>query len=94
MIDAGVRVCLNVDNLTLSGDPMYASCYPLHDDLSYAYPSGEIAHLVADCSFTWAEVKEILMNGVRASFGADADDDFIHQYGYAIDTVLKDEGLI
>jgi len=94
MVDAGVKVCLNVDNLTLSGDPEYAAHYALHDDLSYAYPAGEVAHLIADCGFTWAEARELLVNGARAAFGADADSEFIATYASAVDAVLMAEGVV
>ena len=94
MVDAGLRVCLNVDNLTLSGDPEYAGAYPLHDELSYSYPSGEVAHLVADCGFTWAEARTLLLNGVHAAFGVEADSAFVAEFEAALDEVLAEEGLL
>lgn len=94
MVDAGLRVCLNVDNLTLSGDPEYAGAYPLHDELSYSYPSGEVAHLVADCGFSWAEARTLLLNGVHAAFGAEADGAFVAEFEAALDEVLAEEGLL
>ena len=94
MVDAGLRVCLSCDNLTLSGDPATAASYPLHASYSYAYPSGEVAHLVADCGFTWAEARQIVVNGVHAAFphgGASAG--FIAEFEAEVDRVLREEGV-
>lgn len=91
MADAGLAVTLNVDNLTLSGDPEYAAAYPLHGELSYAYPSGELAHLVADCGFSWAEARTLLLAGAKAAFAADAG--FVAEFTDGLDAILIEEGL-
>jgi hypothetical protein len=35
---------------------------------SYAHPSGEVAHLVADCGASWAEARQVVLEGARAAF--------------------------
>jgi adenosine deaminase len=95
MLDAGVRVSLSVDNLTLSGDPATAGKYPLHAGYSYAHPSGELAHLVADCGFSWVEARQVLLNGLRMAFsGGGVTDAFVDEFREAVDRVLSAEGLL
>jgi adenosine deaminase len=93
MVDAGVRVALSSDNLTLSGDPLVAGAWPLHGELSYAHPAGEVAHLVAHCGFSWAEARELLLTGVRAAFAPEADEVFVAEFEAAVDRVLAEEGV-
>lgn len=57
MVDAGVKVCLNSDNMLLSG----GADRPAH-------ATGEIEHLMSDCGFSIEEVVTILRNGAEASF--------------------------
>lgn len=92
MVDAGLSVSLSCDNLTLSGDPEYGAAYPLHADSSYAHPSGELAHLVVDCGFSWREAAERVLDGVRAGFGSDAA--LVAEFEAEVDRVLREEGLL
>ena len=94
MFDAGVRVALSCDNLTLSGDPEVVGAYPADGGLLYAHPSGEVAHLVADCGFGWAEAREVLVAGARAAFAPEADAAFVAEFAAEVDRVLREEGLV
>ena len=89
MLDAGLCVCLSCDNLTLSGDPATAGGYPLHAGYSYAYPSGELAHLVADCGVSWSEARQVVLNGIRAAFPhGGATPTFVAEFEAEVNRVL------
>lgn len=63
MFDAGVRVTLNSDNLLASGSI----------ETGPASSSGELVRLVHDVGFTWAEARQVLVNGARAAFLTEAE---------------------
>ena len=79
MFEAGVKVCINSDNLLLSGTFDRA-----------AYSSGEVQRLVEDVGFTWAQARQVLLNGVKASFSPGVDEDWISQYEQRLDKVLPE----
>merc|ERR1740115_584291 len=58
LYDCGVPVALSSDNHLISG----AADRP-------ATAVDELAHLVADASFTWPEALQVLLHGARAVFG-------------------------
>ncbi len=78
MFEAGVKVCINSDNLLLSGSFDRA-----------AYSTGEVQRLVNDVGFTWEQARQVLLNGVMASFSPGVDEDWISQYKQRLDTVLS-----
>ena len=49
---------------------------------------------MADCGFSWAEARTLLLNGVHAAFGAEADGAFVAEFEAALDEVLAEEGLL
>ena len=89
MLAAGVRPSLSCDNLTLSGDDAIVGrgAYPVEEGYIYCHPSGEIAHAVVDCGLAWAQVRQLLLNGLRASFSAPPEA-LVREYEAAIADVL------
>ncbi|HAJ05900.1 MAG TPA: adenosine deaminase [Chloroflexi bacterium] len=77
MFDAGIKVCINSDNLLLSGT----------NDRE-AYTSGEVRHLFNDVGFSWDQVRTVLMNGVFASFSPEIDKQWLLDYEAKIEKVL------
>jgi len=57
MYDAGVKLCINSDNLLISGGADRE-----------ANPTTEIEHFMNECQFSLLEICELLRNGVDASF--------------------------
>ena len=78
MFDAGVQVCINSDNLLLSG---------AHD--RQATPTGELNRLVNDAGFSWKQARQVLFNGVSNSFDTGLDADWLTQYERGLDQALK-----
>ena len=62
MFNAGVKVCINSDNMLLSGDRERV-----------AAPANEVRHLREECGFTHAEVQQVLQNGMDGAFSPAAD---------------------
>ena len=77
MFEAGVKVCINSDNLLLSGTFNRA-----------AYSSGEVQRLVDDVGFSWEQARQVLLNGVKGSFSPGVDEDWISQYEQRLDEIL------
>ena len=83
MYDAGVRVCLNSDNLLLSGAADRA-----------ASPTGELLRLVEGCGFTWKEAREVLRNGPRAAFLPDGPRAaLVERFDRELDETLRAAGI-
>ncbi len=78
MFDAGVQVCINSDNLLLSGS---------HD--RQATPTGELNRLVNDAGFSWKEARQVLFNGVSNSFDTGLDSDWLSNYERGLDQALE-----
>jgi adenosine deaminase len=60
----------------------------------YAHPSGEVAHLVADCGLPWAEARNVILEGARASFcfGDEGDkQSFVAMFEKELDEALSRE---
>ena len=83
MYDAGVCIALSSDNMTLSGDAERA-----------ADAEAELVRLVDLCGFSWAEARQILLNGVRGAFCVPTAerDDFVGEFERALDAVLASAG--
>jgi len=77
MFDSGVRVCLNCDNLFLSGDAN-----------RQATPSGEVWLLVKELKFTLEEVKVVLLNAVRGTF-CEVSQEWKDRFEEEIDLVMR-----
>ena len=77
MFEAGVKVCINSDNLLLSGTFDRA-----------AYSSGEVQRLVDDVGFSWEQARQVLLNGVKGAFSPGVDEDWISQYEQRLDEIL------
>lgn len=93
MRDKGIRCVLGCDNLTLSGDPDFAGQYPMHHDFSYAYPSGELAHLHVDCGLPWVpDIRDILLDSARAGFASDQS--LVDAFQTELDAALHAAGLL
>ena len=54
-----------------------------------AYSTGEVQRLVQDVGFTWDQARQVLLNGVLASFSPGVDQDWISQYEQRLDAVLS-----
>lgn len=78
MFDAGVQVCINSDNLLLSGSRKRK-----------ATPTGELCRLVQDTDFSWEEARAVLLYGVRTSFSTGLGDDWRTHYERQLDHALK-----
>ncbi len=78
MFDAGVQVCINSDNLLLSGS---------HD--RQATPTGELNRLVNDAGFSWKQARQVLFNGVSNSFDTGLDSDWFSNYERGLDQALE-----
>lgn len=78
MFDAGVLVCINSDNLMLSG--------------SYerkATPTGELCRLIQDVGFSWQQAREVLLNGGKGSFSMGLEEDWNTHYECQLDRAMK-----
>mmetsp|Transcript_11596 Transcript_11596/g.46901 ORF Transcript_11596/g.46901 Transcript_11596/m.46901 type:complete len:81 (-) Transcript_11596:1397-1639(-) len=68
-------------------------------DFSYAYPSGEIAHLRADLGLSWAEIRTILLDAVELGFAWRAPDGtsskaaFLADFAQDLDAAFAKHGI-
>ena len=81
---AGLAAALSCDNITLSGTRAISS-------------SSMLVHLVVDLGFSWAEAREVLLNGVRAAFlpnTAGAKATLIEGFTRDLDATFRAHGLL
>mmetsp|Transcript_22825 Transcript_22825/g.27940 ORF Transcript_22825/g.27940 Transcript_22825/m.27940 type:complete len:83 (+) Transcript_22825:566-814(+) len=74
-----LRTQINSDNTLLSGSVE-----------NIASPTNEILNLVKHLSFTWCEVRQILINGIDAAFEEGIENEWREAYIQDIDDTLKD----
>ena len=78
MVDMGLNITLNCDNLLLSGD---------HHRIPT--PNNEIYMFKTELNMSWKDIKNVLMNGVKYSFDKSINEQWIKNFENQIDSIFQ-----
>jgi adenosine deaminase len=77
LLGAGIKCCINCDNLFLSGDRAHQPS-----------PTAELVRLVREAGCTMEDVRRVLLCGAEASFVGGDDPEWLRAFTSELDTVL------